>query len=292
MQRNKLSRVLTALLCEPWLISPQTHAVLVEIVQAHAFGGVEESAQHAKALSFAQFDEEKETSVEVVGNTAIIKADGVFARKSANIINSSGITSTDIFQQAVEAAGADPRIKSILLMIDSPGGYSMGIPEAASAVARVKEDKPVFAYVDGQANSAAYWIASQCDAVYCMPSGNCGCIGAYIAMLDRSIQFRMNGMETKLFASGKYKGMGMPGLPLTKDQEALLQKEVTDISNEFKAAVLSGRGIPIADEHMQGQSFSAKDAVSIGLIDKIADVAEALRDVAAAEKITRMEKRR
>jgi ClpP class serine protease len=81
--------------------------------------------------------------------------------------------------------------------------------------------------------SAAYWIGVTADAIFAEPSAEIGSIGVYSAFLDESRAFEMEGLKTELFKTGKYKGMGMPGLPLTEDQRALIQAEVDRVNKQF-----------------------------------------------------------
>jgi ClpP class serine protease len=62
-----------------------------------------------------------------------------------------------------------------------------------------------------------------------------------------------------VFASGKFKGIGLPGTSLTDEQRELLQAEVEEIFADFRSAVLA-RGRKIPDEAMEGQTFSARQA--------------------------------
>ena len=156
----------------------------------------------------------------------------------------------------------------------------MGTPEAAKALRLVRDVKPVMAYVDGFCDSGAYWLASQAGAIYATESADVGCIGCYMAMLDQTRALDMAGLKVELFKSGKFKGMGLPGTSLNDEQRAYLQASVDRIADQFKAAVRSGRVKPISDEAMQGQSFSADQAKSIGLIDQVASASTALRDAA------------
>jgi ClpP class serine protease len=107
--------------------------------------------------------------------------------------------------------------------------------------------------------SAAYWVASQADAIYAAPSARIGSIGVIIPFLDKAEAMELAGMRMEVFASGKFKGIGLPGTSLTDEQRALLQGEVEEIFADFKSAVLA-RGRKIPDEAMEGQSFSARQA--------------------------------
>jgi capsid assembly protease len=276
MEESKLARVMLALMREPWLITPDSHHMLMEIVSAHEAGGALEQAQHALAATMEANPQKRQYAV--VDRVAVIPVEGILGRKFSNVLYSSGVTSSDVFSRLVTVAAADEQIDSILLTFDSPGGTAAGTPEAADTVARAGQDKPVMAYVDGLCNSAAYWIASQAQAIYATQSAGVGCIGCYLAILD---SFRAEGRPggVQMFKSGKFKGTGYPGTTLETDERKMLQDNVDRIANEFKAAVRKGRGsINLPDDVMQGQSFSAGEALRVGLIDQIADMDQAMRD--------------
>jgi signal peptide peptidase SppA len=290
----RLVRVLTALACEPWLLSPSMHKQLTDIAKAHAFGGMAERLQHEKAAAMpanpaptryslvdvCEEDTNGKPTGAKLGTVAVIPITDVIGRKFSSCLYSSGVTSIDVFQRLVKTAAEDDAVLAILITIDSPGGVAMGTPEAAESVRRACESKPVMAYADGLVCSAAYWIASQCCAVYAMPSAQVGCIGAYMAMTDVSRALEMEGIHVELFKSGKHKGMGYPGTSLTDEQRDMLRSQVMQIAGTFKTAVRTGRGKQIADEAMQGQTFDVDQAKALGLIDQISDFDTAVRDAA------------
>jgi ClpP class serine protease len=107
--------------------------------------------------------------------------------------------------------------------------------------------------------SAAYWIASQSDAIFATPSARVGSIGVLLPMLDESEAFKQAGLKVELFAAGKYKSVGVPGVSLTDEQRAWLQADVDEIYADFKAAVLA-RGRRIYPDAMEGQCFSGRKA--------------------------------
>lgn len=281
--QNKLIRIMTALVCEPWLLTPQMHRTLTDIARAHSEGGDSEAAQHAIAAQTKANPSKR--AYAMIDNTAVIPCEGVIGRKFDNILYSSGVTSIDIFQHLVDTAAADEDVEALLLVFDSPGGIVTGTPEAANAVAKARSIKPVIAYADGLCDSAAYWIASQSDFIYATPSADVGSIGCYLAVLDESRAMEMDGIRTELFKSGKFKGMGYPGTTLNDEQRAMLQSGVDRIALQFKAAVNGGRSRVIVEEAMQGQSFAVEEAKRIGLIDEITDIGTALRDCSRLKKM-------
>jgi ClpP class serine protease len=80
-----------------------------------------------------------------------------------------------------------------------------------------------------------------------------------IPFLASADAYRQAGLHMEAFASGRFKGIGLPGLSLTDEQRGLLQGEVEEIFADFRAAVLT-RGRKIPDRAMEGQTFSARQA--------------------------------
>jgi signal peptide peptidase SppA len=167
---------------------------------------------------------------------------------------------TDAIQEAVQRDD----VQSILIDINSPGGTVNGTPELAQAVADAAKLKTTYAFSAGQMCSAAYWIASQCDAIYATPSARVGSIGVMLPFIDSTEKFRSEGLKVEVFAAGKFKGMATPGVPLSEEQRALIQSDIEEIATEFKTAVLA-RGRKIPDSAMEGQSFSARNAQRLNL---------------------------
>jgi len=301
---NKLVRVLTALYCEPWLITPQMHKTLCDIAGKHAAGGDIEAAQHEVAAAMKAKPAKRDYAVVEVeeldeddprgrpkklGDVAVIPVEGVIGRKFSRSLYSSGVTSIDVFERLVRTAAEDEQVDAITLLFDSPGGLVMGVPEAARAIAWAREAKPVIAFADGLMDSAAYWLASQTDAVYATESADVGSVGVYIALLDSQRWEEMQGFKTELFKSGRFKGMGYPGTSLSDEQREMLQGIVDDVAAKFKAAVARGRGGQVPDEAMQGQSFGVEEALVYGLIDSVTDAETAIRDAARLARIRGME---
>ena len=186
-----------------------------------------------------------------------------------------GACNTGELINAVQEAASRPDIEAIFLDIDSPGGSVNGTPELAQAVADASKAKYVYAFSAGQMCSAAYWVASQADAIYATPSARIGSIGVILPVVDSSAAFEQAGLTVEVFAAGKFKSAGTPGTSLTDDQRAWLQSEVEETAADFHAAVLA-RGRKIPDEAMEGQTFSARKAMRFNLAGMVTSRAEAL----------------
>ena len=175
-----------------------------------------------------------------------------------------GATGLDEIQLAVEAASADPSVKSIHLAIDSPGGTVRGTPETADAIYAASKVKTVTAHTSGMMASAAYWLGSQAQSVTMTRSASAGSIGVMVPHIDQSKRAEMMGVKVELFTTGKYKAAGFPGTTLTDMQRELIQERIDQVFTDFKSAITrQGRSIPA--NAMEGQTFYGPQAESLGL---------------------------
>lgn len=190
--------------------------------------------------------------------------------------------STLRMRQLIREYAADRKVKSLMLLIDSPGGTVCGTPDLADAVA--KFGKPTAAYIEDCGCSAAYWIAAQCDTVYCNSAASVGSIGVYSVLVDSSEQAGMLGLKVHTISTGPLKGAGVDGTVITDEQLADAQRSVDSINRLFTAAVVAGRGF--TDEQVAsvatGQVWIGEEAVALGLVDGISTAPQVRRDLIEA----------
>lgn len=262
----------TELLCKPCLITPQMHGVLCDILLHKMNGEPLAAIEIGPAV-------ESEGLAKIGDNIANIVIDGVIGKHVSGIEKSSGVTDVDDLTSALEEVAADPAIEGVLLDVNSPGGGVTGVPEAAKLVAKTAQRKPVVAYTDDLMASAAYWLAAGADAIYASQSANVGSIGVYMAWLDESKAYEMQGVKTELIKRGKFKGMGIQGTSLTDEQRAHLQAEVDTVYDWFRAAVTARRKVP--QSAMEGQTFYAQDAKKMRLVDRVGSRDAAIKELRA-----------
>lgn len=265
---KKFKSLLRTLHSKPWLITSEAHRRLCAVV--------EHQGDYAPGEMPDDMPEEAAPAQETAGSTAVIPIYGVMSKRVSMIEEMLGLVDVDAVATALIDADTNPGIDSILLHIDSPGGTVAGVPELAEVVRAIS--KPIVAYTDGDMCSAAYWVASQCDAVYASKSATIGSIGVYCSLLDVSRAYEMAGIKLELFKSGKDKALGVPGSTLTDEQRQFLQAEIDQVYSWFKADVIQGRGA-VADDTMQGQWFYGETALGLNLIDAVGSLDDALAEV-------------
>ena len=216
------------------------------------------------------------------GSVAVIPIQGVLTAGQHPVYRVLGYADSDEISAWVQAAAADPDISAILLKIDSPGGMVRGVPELAAQIDAATAAKPVLAHTSGMMDSGAYYAACMADAVYCTPSADVGCIGAYLVTEDWSQFYADMGIKLTMFKSGDLKGAGHPDFPLTKDQAEMFQNKIDQIGEQFRGAVKTKRTF-VQDDSMRGQSFQGSEAAARGLCAGLRTFDQCLQMLSAAE---------
>jgi signal peptide peptidase SppA len=177
---------------------------------------------------------------------------------------------------AVEAAARDPKVETILLKVDSPGGYVHGMSDASDAINRARAVKPVVAQIDDMGASAAYDLASQASTVYANRSAMVGSIGTLGVIYDVSKMLENIGVKAEVFSTGKYKWTGVEGTSLTDEQREYVQSEVDRMGDDFVADVSRGRRRSVKDiqQLATGRTWFADEAKKLGLIDDVRSYGE------------------
>lgn len=214
------------------------------------------------------------------GGVAVIKFEGlVTKRPSFWAWLFGGSASTQVAQEALAAALADAQVRSVLFVIDSPGGTVAGTEELAEAVFRARGVKPVAAYAQDMCASAAYWIAAQAGKLYANATATVGSIGVYAVNVDLSRAYRNEGVEVDVIKSAPGKGAGVRGTQWTPDQKADLQREIDSLGIEFVEAVRRAR--PAAVTAADGRCYSAREGLSLGLVDGITTLSDLIGEMKA-----------
>jgi signal peptide peptidase SppA len=202
-------------------------------------------------------------------SVAVVRLDGTLMKAASSF----GGTSTVQARRDLRAAVADPDVKGVLLAIDSPGGTVSGTDDLAAEVKAANAEKPVFAFVSDLCASAAYWVASQAEAIYAnSETAWVGAIGTFLALTDESKAAEKLGVEAVVFRTGPLKGSGAAfGDPLTEDQRNHFQSLVEKSQQTFDAAVRKGRDLTETQlaAVRTGGVFTASEAVDRKLIDGV-----------------------
>jgi signal peptide peptidase SppA len=217
---------------------------------------------------------------------AVVPVRGVIGRGLSELERMCGCCDLNAVEEMLEDCERDEAITTIILAIDSPGGTSVGVPELAS---RIREmSKKVIAFTDNEACSAAYWLGSQASEFYATPSSSVGSVGCFIAYEDESKRYADAGIIVDVIKAGKYKGAGIAGTSLTAEQREMLQGEVVEIWESFKADVKAVREF-VDESSLEAQIFSGRKAADLGLVTGLVRGWDEMMEILSPEVAAQME---
>ncbi len=256
----------------PWAILPETLQSIV-----HSVNGMDIGAHIAAAKSQSQARAQIETPEELISSiitkhdngVAVMEIVGSLTKFGSSLGNPVG---TILMRKAIRDLAQDSSVNTILLHIDSPGGSVAGTADLANAVFEASQVKTVFAFVRDVAASAAFWIASQAQQIFTNQTAAVGAIGVFSVLADFSEEAKSLGIKVHVVKSAQFKGIGVEGAPITKDQLAEVKRVMVDLHEEFVKSVAKGRGMSIDEinELADGSIQIGQKAVDMGLVDGIA----------------------
>ena len=213
---------------------------------------------------------------------AVIPIVGSMSHRSTGIEAMSGMTSYTTLQKQFEAAFNDPKVGSILMDIDSPGGSVAGAFDFRDYLMSKKGTKPVYALARDAMCSAAYLIGSTADKVYATQTARVGSIGVVAMHTDASGKMEKEGLKPTFISAGKFKTAGNPYEKLEGEKLKYLQDSVDESYDMFINAVADARGIDKkAIRDTEARVYGGKKAVEIGLADGIRTYESVLAEMSA-----------
>lgn len=260
------------ILTSPWAIVPDKLSEIISIYDTH-LRGEKIDIEQIEARTGEPIKRKEQEAYIVQDGVALISIDGVIAKKMNLFTRISGGASTQMLVSSIDKARQDPNVKSALLIIDSPGGTVDGTSDAADAVRRFRDDKPIVALADGLMASAAYWIGSAATAVYAANATTAvGSIGVVTAHVDISEYEKKIGIKTTEIYAGKFKRIASDRAPLSEEGRATIQDHVDYLYSIVVEAVAKNRGASVEAvlaNMADGRIFVGQRAVEAGLVDGV-----------------------
>lgn len=203
--------------------------------------------------------------VQVRDGVAMLPLEGSLFAKANAMTEHSGATSYDVFARDFTTALASDEVDSIVLVVDSPGGQVKGASELARMIYDARGEKPIVAYVEGMAASAAYWISAAADEIWAADTAQLGSIGVVAAVRqpdeDEGV-YRFVSSQTP----AKHQGADSP------EGASAVQRNVDALADVFIDALSLYRSTPrsiIETKYGSGDVFVGAAAGVRGMIDGI-----------------------
>jgi protease-4 len=215
------------------------------------------------------------------GSVAIIPLKGVM-RKYGGLCSYGTEEIASVMMDAVTSRNID----AIVMDVDSGGGAVDAISPLVESIKKAHEaGKPVVALCD-LAASAAYYVASECDSIIASNdiSSEFGSIGVVASFMDMKPYYEKMGVKlhTVYAPESTHKNLPLETALAEGGDYSLLKSEVlSPLAKKFMDTVKKNRADTLnhdAEGILNGKMFYAKDALKVGLADKIGNMDVALKE--------------
>ena len=219
------------------------------------------------------------------GNIAVIFASGAIMDGEETAGNVGGDTTAS----QIRDARLDPKIKAIVLRVNSPGG-SVTASEAIREELAAAHDagKPVVVSMGGMAASGGYWISTPADYIVAAPSTLTGSIGIFGVINTVENSLGSIGVHTDGVATSPLADVATTKALPTEVQQ-LMQLTIENGYRNFVGLVAKSRHKTPEqiNDIAQGHVWTGSDAKANGLVDALGDFDDAVAKAAELAKVAK-----
>ena len=212
----------------------------------------------------------------------------ITGKADSNPFGSKVAAGTDI-SKALDDAAADDSIKAVVLRVDSPGGSATASEIILHAAQRVKAKKPLVVSMGNVAGSGGYYVTCAADTVFADDATITASIGVVGGKLVTTDMWNKIGVNWHPYSRGANASLLSTDTDFSDAQRKQMQSWMDEIYGVFKSHVVAIRGNKLKkpiDELAAGRVFTGKQALDLGLVDRIGTLADAITYAASQANVT------
>ncbi|NPB05241.1 MAG: signal peptide peptidase SppA [Aquificae bacterium] len=195
------------------------------------------------------------------------------------------INRADEILSSLKKVEEDRSIKALVLRVNSPGGAVGAAQEIYTELLRIKNEykKPIVVSMGNVAASGGLYVSLPATVIYAEGGTITGSIGVIVQKLDVKELAAKLGVKVEVVKTGKYKDILNPFREMTPEEREYLLRLERDVLEQFKEAVVKNRGDKLKvsiEEIADGRIFSGRQALEIGLVDKLGNLQDAVAEAA------------
>ncbi|MGE0432207.1 MAG: signal peptide peptidase SppA [Planctomycetota bacterium] len=229
---------------------------------------------------------------------AIVDVSGVIISGGESTLPIPGFAAADPVQMVRDALArvtADPRVKGLIMRINSPGGgltdsdvLHHEIVAQRDAWAAAGRSVKLVVLMGDVAASGAYYISAPADQIFAHPTTLTGSIGVILSGWNYAGLMEKWGVADSTVTSVPHKDMGSPFRQPQPFERQWFKGLLEEMHEQFVDAVWKGRvrvhtGLTIADVRAwaDGRVYTAQQAKKMKLIDQIGYEEDAVQWIAS-----------
>ncbi|EGJ6679258.1 signal peptide peptidase SppA [Salmonella enterica] len=243
--------------------------------------GWSKTENNYRAISY--YDYSLKTPADTGGTIAVIFANGAIMDGEETPGNVGGDTTAS----QIRDARFDPKVKAIVLRVNSPGG-SVNASEVirAELAAAKAAGKPVVVSMGGMAASGGYWISTPANYIVASPSTLTGSIGIFGVINTVENSLSSIGVHSDGVSTSPLADISMTKA-LSPEVQQMMQLSIEYGYKRFITLVADARKRTPEqiDKIAQGHVWTGEDAKANGLVDSLGDFDDAVAKAAELAKL-------
>ena len=179
------------------------------------------------------------------------------------------------------------QVRAVVLAIDSRGGSAAASDLIWHEVRRLRQKKPVIAFLRSVAASGGYYIAVGADHIVAQELTLTGSIGVIMGKFSTADALSRLEIGTETLAAAPFATLLSSRSPFDDHQVALLKEELRSTYRRFVSRVAIGRSLKSDEVHRlaRGRIFTGSEAKVVHLVDDVGSIQTAVNLAAKAAKI-------
>ncbi|ONG07709.1 signal peptide peptidase SppA [Escherichia coli] len=243
--------------------------------------GWSKTDKNYRAISY--YDYALKTPADTGDSIGVVFANGAIMDGEETQGNVGGDTTA----AQIRDARLDPKVKAIVLRVNSPGGSvtASEVIRAELAAAR-SAGKPVVVSMGGMAASGGYWISTPANYIVANPSTLTGSIGIFGVITTVENSLDSIGVHTDGVSTSPLADVSITKA-LPPEAQQMMQLSIENGYKRFITLVADARhSTPEQiDKIAQGHVWTGQDAKANGLVDSLGDFDDAVAKAAELAKV-------
>ncbi|EMX9354061.1 signal peptide peptidase SppA [Salmonella enterica] len=243
--------------------------------------GWSKTENNYRAISY--YDYSLKTPADTGGTIAVIFANGAIMDGEETPGNVGGDTTAS----QIRDARLDPKVKAIVLRVNSPGGSVNASEVIRAELAAAREaGKPVVVSMGGMAASGGYWISTPANYIVASPSTLTGSIGIFGVINTVENSLSSIGVHSDGVSTSPLADISMTKA-LSPEVQQMMQLSIEYGYKRFITLVADARKRTPEqiDKIAQGHVWTGEDAKANGLVDSLGDFDDAVAKAAELAKL-------
>ncbi|KFC09439.1 protease IV [Trabulsiella guamensis ATCC 49490] len=262
------------------LVDQLASSAEVEKALSKQFGWNAEEKNY-RAVSY--YDYSLNTPSDAGDSIAVVFANGAIMDGQETPGNVGGDTTA----AQIRDARLDPKVKAIVLRVNSPGGSVTASEVIRSELAAARAaGKPVVVSMGGMAASGGYWISTPANYIVANASTLTGSIGIFGVINTVENSLDSIGVHTDGVATSPLADVSLTKT-LPPEVQQMMQLSIENGYQRFISLVAQARkSTPEQiDKIAQGHVWTGQDAKANGLVDSLGDFDDAVAKAASLAKV-------